>query len=175
MKKRAKLYYVSLFLLISSTVYGQTYTENTSTSGAVNLQGKAAQFSFLSSQVATPVSTPSTSFNNAVYIQQIGEENNVVTNTRSFRSNINILQRGRNNDVALDITSGIIEENIFQSGANNSVIDLSSQGTISHNVAVFQNGRNQNLIMAGNNSISEKMIVNMRGKNQTVLIRNFKK
>ncbi|MEM7086314.1 MAG: hypothetical protein AAF489_09040 [Bacteroidota bacterium] len=175
MKKATELFYASLFLFICGTVHSQTYTEGTSTLGTTNLQGKAAQFSFLSTQVATPETAPSASVNNAIYIQQIGDENNVVANTRSFRSNINILQRGSNNEVGLDITSGVIEENVFQRGANNRFLDLSSKATISHSAAVFQNGTNQNLFMVGNNSISEKMIVNMRGKNQTVLIRNFKR
>lgn len=175
MEKTTKLYYLLLFLLIFNGVYSQTYTEGTSSSGVVNLQGDATQLSFLSTQVAAQKAIPNTSVNNTIYIQQIGEENNVVANTSSFRSNINVLQRGTNNDVTLDISSGIIEENIFQRGTNNRFIDVSSKGTLLHSTAVFQNGRNQNLIMVGNNSISDKMIVNMKGKNQTVLIRNLKR
>ena len=175
MKKATKFYFLTLFLLIGSVLQAQTYTTGANNSGVVNLQSKAAQFSLLSTEAFTTERAPSTSVNNAIYIEQIGDNNNVVAQTRSFRSNINVFQRGNENEVNLDLTSGVISENVIQRGVNNRFIDLNSKATLSHSATVFQTGRNQNLIMAGNNSISEKMIVNMRGKNQTVLIRNFKR
>ncbi|MEM7187381.1 MAG: hypothetical protein AAF466_12045, partial [Bacteroidota bacterium] len=75
----------------------------------------------------------------------------------------------------LNVTAGVIDETVFQNGLNNRFVDLSTSGTLIHRAAVIQNGRNQNLIWYGNNSISENLFVNMRGSNQTVIIRNFKR
>ena len=174
MKKATKFYFITLFLLIGSGMQAQTYTTGANNSGVVNLQSRAAQFSLLSI-AATAERAPSTSVNNAIYIEQIGNNNNVVAETRSLKSTINVFQRGNENEVNLNLTSGVITENVVQRGVNNRFIDLNNKATFSHSATVFQTGRNQNLIMAGNNSISEKMIVNMRGKNQTVFIRNFKR
>ena len=175
MIKATKFYVFTLFFLTISVLQAQTYTNDGTGLGVANLQSKAAQFSFISSTAITPQNVPNASFNNAVYILQIGDENNVVTETRSVRSTINVLQRGNKNEVNLDLTAGVISENIIQQGVSNRFIDLTNKPTLTHSATVFQTGRNQNLIMAGNNSISDKMIVNMRGKNQTVLIRNFKR
>ncbi len=171
MKTIAKTYYTLLFLLASSFMLAQTY----SNTGVDNTQSKAAQLSFLASQT-TPINTAATtSVSNKIYIQQIGNNNSAISNTRSVYSNVNLFQRGSNNDIVLDVTSGLINENVFQNGNNHSFIDLSSKATLFHGATIYQSGSNQNLIWYGTNSISEKMRVTMKGKNQTIIIRNIKR
>jgi len=65
-----------------------------------------------------------------------------------------------------------IDEIVIQRGFSNSFLDLNLNGNFSHKTTAIQIGKNQNLLLAGNNSISQKMIVNMKGKGQTILIRN---
>ncbi|MBZ0327232.1 MAG: hypothetical protein K8F54_06465 [Altibacter sp.] len=176
MKTRRRTYFTTLIvLLISGCIFGQTYTIGNSANGIDNAQSKAAKLSFLSSQVISPNNSNNVSASNSVYILQVGNNNNVVSNTRSNYSDVNLFQRGNNNEVLLDVTALIIDENVLQLGNNNRFIDLSLKGTVLHNAAVLQKGQNQNLIWYGSNSISERMMVTMKGKNQTILIRNIKR
>jgi len=152
----------------------QTYTIGNSPIKTGDLESRAAQLNFLSSQRTAP-SNSRVATNNAIFIQQVGNNNEVVSNTRSLQSNINLIQRGNNNEVGLDITAGIIKENIFQNGSNHKFFDFSSGGSVLHTAAVYQSGRNQNLLWYGNNSISDKLMIRMKGNNQTVIIRNIKR
>ncbi len=174
MKRLRILTYTILFLVASPLMLAQTYAIGNSPIKSGNLQNRAAQISLLTSQKAT-ASNSIAAKTNAIYIQQVGNNNDVISNTRSLYSNINLVQRGSNNEVGLNITAGIINENIFQNGSNHKFFDFSSKGTMLHNAAVYQSGRNQNLLWYGNNSISEKMMIRMKGTNQTVIIRNIKR
>lgn len=154
----------------------QTYTNVNSVSSIKNLRSKASQLNLLfSQQLISPNTIKSVTTSNAIHIQQIGNYNHVASNTGSIISDINIFQIGNKNKVLLNINSVFINENVIQRGYNNKFIDFSLKGTILHRVAVIQKGMNQKLIWYGSNSISKKMTVRMRGKNQTVIIRNFKR
>jgi hypothetical protein len=174
MKRIITLTYTILLLIAGPLMLAQTYAIGNSPIISGNLQNRAAQLNLLTSQKATP-SNSNAAKTNAIYIQQVGNNNDVISNTRSLYSNINLIQRGNNNEVGLNVTAGIINENIFQNGSNHKFFDFSSKGTILHSAAVYQSGRNQNLLWYGDNSISEKMMVRMNGKNQTVIIRNIKR
>lgn len=174
MKKLLNLTYTILFLFASPLMLAQTYAIGNSPIKPGNFQNRAAQLNLLTSQKATPSNSISAK-TNSIYIQQVGNNNDVISNTRSLYSNINLVQRGNNNEVGLNVTAGIINENIFQNGSNHKFFDFSSKGTVLHSAAVYQTGRNQNLLWYGNNSISEKMMIRMKGKNQTVIIRNIKR
>lgn len=111
---------------------------------------------------------------NVTKVEQIGNHNNVYSNTRSNSSEISYTQIGRGNDIYNDASSNRIEENIIQIGANHGFTDINSKNTGFHAADVFQYGENQNLIWLGSpNSISDKMLVSMKGQNQTVIVRNL--
>lgn len=173
MKNIIKISLAILVLLISNCIDAQTYAADNS-STASNLQIKADQFKLFSSQAGSLSNSKNVSATNNIYIQQIGNKNDIVSNTKSVYSDVGLFQKGNNNEILLDITAGAIKENVLQTGINNSVIDLNSKGSLLHTTAVFQKGANQNLIMLGSNSISDNMIISMQGKNQTILIRNIK-
>ena len=165
---------VILVGLISSITFSQTYRIDDSSSPSIaNLQNTTDQLKYFTSQTGSPGNTRNLSTSNNVYVQQIGNGNNVVSNTRAVYSDIGLFQKGNNNEVLLDIKAGVIKENVLQTGVNNSVIDL-NPGSLLHSAAIFQKGANQNLIMLGSNSISDNMIISMQGKNQTILVRNIK-
>ena len=82
------------------------------------------------------------------------------------------MQFGDENKIDLKIKARKIDETVIQLGLSNSFLDLNPNGNYSHKATAIQTGKNQNLILAGNNSISEKMLINMKGKGQTILIRN---
>jgi len=109
---------------------------------------------------------------NSVFIRQIGNNNDIVSNSQAINKNINLYQYGDENKIDLKIKAKKIDEIVIQRGFSNSFLDLNLNGNFSHKATAIQIGKNQNLLLAGNNSISQKMIVNMKGKGQTILIRN---
>lgn len=175
MKNIIKILIVVLVFIVSNYVDAQTYiADNSSSSIISSLQNRADQFKPNTSQTGSLSNTRNISTSNNVYIQQIGNNNEIISNTKSVYSDIGLFQKGNNNEILLDITAGAIKENVVQTGINNSVIDLNTKGSILHTTAVFQKGANQNLIMLGSNSISDNMIISMQGKKQTILVRNIK-
>ncbi|PKA82218.1 hypothetical protein ATE92_0344 [Ulvibacter sp. MAR_2010_11] len=164
-----------LVLLLSNSITAQTYNNGANRTFDPQNRAQAVQLSLLSSQVIAPNNNLSVSAANNIYILQVGNYNNIVSNTHSLKSDINLVQHGNSNEMLLNVTSKIIDEDVIQFGNNNKFIDLSSRATTFHSAAVLQKGTNQNLIWYGSNSISEKMVVTMQGKNQTIFVRNIKR
>ncbi len=174
MKCIIKIAIVFLVGLMSSFTYAQTYRIDDSSAAIIaTLQNKPEQLNSLTSQTGSLSNTRSVTASNNIYIQQVGNNNDVVSSTHSIYSDIGLFQKGNNNEVSLGITAGVIKETLLQTGINNSIIDLNAKGAISHTTAVIQRGANQNLILLGSNSISNNMIISMQGKKQTILIRNI--
>lgn len=112
---------------------------------------------------------------NRVYVQQIGDNNIVNSDVHSNYSAVNILQFGNKNNVEMGVKADVINENVMQLGDRHTFIDDNLGGAALHNANVTQQGLNQTLLISGANSMSENLVVNMRGANQTVLIRNIKR
>ncbi|NND61788.1 MAG: hypothetical protein HKN48_01200 [Flavobacteriaceae bacterium] len=167
--------YVVLFtlLLMVGSLNAQTFVEESAI--GPGLTQKDLQKSLFSAQNLNPQNTLSASENNSIYIQQIGNKNSVFAQTRSIASNMTVLQTGNRNEVALDVDAAFIDESVIQLGSNNSFIDLNGKRSLLHRTGVIQRGRNQNLIMLGSNSISDKLKINMTGQKQTVIVRNIKR
>lgn len=175
MKNIIKISVLLLVFLICNDTYSQTHSiDNSSSPIIAKIQNNPDQFKHITSQTGSLSNSKNISTSNNVYIQQIGNKNDIISNTRSLYSDISLLQKGNNNEILLDITAGKINENVLQTGVNNSVVDLNAKGSILHSTAVLQKGANQNLIMLGSNSISDNMIILMQGKRQTILVRNIK-
>lgn len=151
-------------------------TPNVANSGKSldNIMSRTEQLTILTSQMR-PGDSRNLSLANNVYIVQIGNYNKVTSNTRSRNSNINLYQRGNNNNVFLSVAARTIDESVIQRGYNNSFINLSLNKVNFHQARVIQIGRNQKLLWVGSNSISEKLMVRMKGNNQRVIIRNLKR
>jgi len=171
MKILASSYYLILLLLVTSLVHAQTYSDVNLPTDLNNAHKKTSQIGLLSPQITNKIGNNSK--NNGIYIQQIGNKNNIVSYTRSISSDVNLFQRGNKNDITVNLTAISINENVLQMGYNNKYLNLGSRTRL-QSTSVIQKGRNQNLLMLGSNSISEKMVVRMRGKKQTVFIRNLK-
>lgn len=169
MRKLNILITILAFLMFMNTGNAQTYKVDTKTSFE-KAQNNSFQHNFITSQNALIVSSE----NNVVRIQQIGNYNNVLSNTHSNSSDIAYTQIGNNNDVFNNASSNRIEENVVQIGDNHAFIDLNNVSSQFHSAKVYQYGSNQNLIwLGGENSISDKMIVSMKGQSQTIIVRNL--
>ena len=170
MKTIFKILIVALIFISSNILAAQTFEtlEDNELSG---FNTQASEENFLLNQSAANLN--STSSNNAIFIAQIGDNNDAVSVTGSTQSNINIIQNGNDNLTVLDINSTKIVETVIQNGDNNSVFDYSPFKTDLKNTTINQTGNNQNLTMFGSNSLSEKIKVSMQGQDQSIIIRNF--
>lgn len=162
---------ISVFIIASfvSSGVAQTYTAEKMNSEEIELiQNRYLHYMNAQKNTLNSISA------NATRIQQIGDQNNIYSNTRSNSSEISYTQIGRSNDIYNDASSNRIEENVLQVGANHNFTDINSNNSRFHAADVIQYGKNQNLIWLGSqNSISEKMLVSMKGQNQTVIVRNL--
>ena len=167
-------YFLFIFLLTGQIAFAQTPNVANSGKSLDNIMSRTEQLTILPSQM-TPIDSRNMSLANNVYIVQIGNYNKVTSNTRSRNSNINLYQRVNNNNVLLSVMARTIDESVIQRGYNHSFINLGLNKVNFHRAKAVQIGRNQKLLWVGSNSISEKLIVRMKGNNQRVIIRNIKR
>ena len=164
MKIPVKIFQLLILLFFSNIIFAQNSDD---------LLAKSNK-EFLNKKNLNSVITNNNNFSsyNSVFIRQIGNNNDIVSNSQAINKNINLYQYGDENKIDLKIKAKKIDEIVIQRGFSNSFLDLNLNGNFSHKTTAIQIGKNQNLLLAGNNSISQKMIVNMKGKGQTILIRN---
>ena len=109
---------------------------------------------------------------NAVFIQQIGENNQARTTINSSNSNVNLNQNGSDNFIFLDKTANQINQFVSQQGSNNNVIDFNLSTNSSINSNFTQTGNNLNIVNIGANSISKDLTINQSGNSGSVIILN---
>lgn len=110
--------------------------------------------------------------NNIIFIQQVGNNNQVDSSITSNVSNVTLTQDGRDNYIFIDKTASEINQFVSQQGNNNEVYDFnfSSENPLNNNFS--QSGNNLNLINIGANSISKEITVKQSGNSGTVIILN---
>lgn len=113
-----------------------------------------------------------TTAQNAVFIQQIGDNNQARTTINSSNSNVNLNQNGSDNFIFLDKTANQINQFVLQQGSNNNVIDFNLSTNSSINSNFTQTGNNLNIINIGANSISKDLTINQSGNAGSVIILN---
>ena len=172
MKNKSAFWVLILILIYGNVAIAQTYKADKSDTTIKNFTEKNAENNFLAANVVSE-NNPVYIDENAIFIQQIGNDNSVKANTKSSFSNIELSQKGDQNSIYLDITAKTIEEKIIQHGDNNYFLDFSPYGVNLHSAEVVQQGSNQNITVFGGNAISEKIKINMQGDSKTVIVRNF--
>lgn len=110
---------------------------------------------------------------NAVFIQQIGINNVILSNINAESSDIKIIQNGDDNSIEINEYSRDISKIITQTGNNNAVIDFSFNPDISTNLELIQEGNNLIFERFGNNELSKNLKFRMSGDARTVIIRSF--
>lgn len=113
--------------------------------------------------------------NNSVLIQQIGVANTSVAEISSQQGQIALVQLGARNEVNFHMKAKKIKGLVLQKGIDNKVFNVAPNPRETMKTVVLQRGYNQNLLMLCGNSMSENMTIRMRGKNQTVVVRNIKR
>lgn len=126
-----------------------------------------SKFSTLENNNAASITTQ-----NAVFIQQIGDNNQARTTINSSNSNVNLNQNGSDNFIFLDKTANQINQFVSQQGSNNNVIDFNLSTNSSINSNFTQTGNNLNIVNIGANSISKDLTINQSGNSGSVIILN---
>ncbi|QIE60537.1 hypothetical protein G5B37_13475 [Rasiella rasia] len=162
--------HISLILCLSLLGCTSVLSQNkTSVSAFIN------QTPALNSDVTSGVSSnKNVSLSKTVQIQQVGQNNSVNTNIVSVINKTDILQFGEKNDIFQGIIAGKVKNTIVQSGYDNNIVHVNTTKSRAHTATVIQYGLRQNLVWIGDNSISQNMVIRMKGKKQTVLVRNRK-
>ena len=110
---------------------------------------------------------------NAVFIQQIGTSNIVLSTIIAESSDIKITQKGDQNLVEINESAREIEKSIIQTGNNNSVTDFSFNPDISTNLELIQEGNNLIFERFGSNELSKNLKFKMSGDARTIIVRSF--
>lgn len=169
MNNLIKISVVSIVWFMACATYGQTYKDKDN-KALEDIQSKTSLLNVVAAQNNQLVGV-----NNVTRVQQVGNYNSAFAVTNSNYSYIDVNQFGNRNDVNMVVAANKISEDVLQIGNNHSFTDLSISRSDIHAANVLQFGANQNLIwLGGQNSMSDKMMVTMKGKNQTVIIRNLK-
>ena len=130
----------------------------------------------LDAQVGLSVLIPTeqTPANTGIFIQQIGSNNRSAIQTFSEQSDVNLQQFGNNNIMGLNLSARSIIYNALQQGNGNRLLEFNADviGKELIQRDIQQLGNDQNLIIHGNNSLSDRLQVRMSNSGQSLIIRN---
>jgi len=169
MKKQPFIIALLLFTLgtITSSL-AQNYERPTSKEQEANLNELNAGVAIFQAPTTNNLSLNG----NSVFIDQLGSNNDITLFNEANSSRITIQQQGFNNNIFTEVIANSIEQQVLQIGNNHSYLDFTNTvGT--HNISLTQEGQNQNLVVHGENSLSEGMSIQMQGQSQSIIIRNF--
>ena len=109
---------------------------------------------------------------NTTLIYQIGNNNNSEIHSVNEQSLFTVYQNGDNNDSFITRNGTNIDESIYQIGNSNTFYDYSVLPSNDINLNFNQTGNNLSIYNSGANSISNSMIINQTGSDQTIIILN---
>lgn len=112
--------------------------------------------------------------NTGIFITQIGANNQGYVQTFSQQSDLSLEQSGNDNFMGLNLRAQNIIYNAFQRGNGNILLEFNSgfAGKELIQRDIGQLGNNQNLIIHGSNSLSDRLQVRMSEGGQSLIIRN---
>ncbi|WP_289045835.1 hypothetical protein [uncultured Olleya sp.] len=162
---------VVFVLFFFTNTSAQTFQSTEDVNNISSFDTQSSQDNFLLNQSSNFINTIAS--DNSVFITQIGDDNDLISKTIATESDISIIQSGNQNQTILDLNSVKLTETILQNGNNNTILDYSPFKSDDRHAIINQKGNNQNLIMTGSNSLSEKIKISMKGQDQSIIIRNF--
>jgi hypothetical protein len=107
---------------------------------------------------------------NLIFIQQIGENNKVYSQTQSQNSRINLYQYGNSNNVNINANAPSIDAFVIQNGNNNYVQDNVYYSNVQVKLNAIQNGDNLTINRLGANSLSNKLQLVQEGSFKTITV-----
>lgn len=173
-KKTKFIYLLVLCFLVTQLSLGQTYSsEEESNNEAVTLNGTNVSEGVFNSFFDTnTASTPVQG--SAVFLTQIGEDNQARVRVSAQASDINILQNGNDNDVNLEYQVKSVFTDLQQNGNNNYILDYSIETNQEISLDLKQNGDNLTFERFGTNEISKNIKFTQTTASPIIIIRSFK-
>ena len=107
---------------------------------------------------------------NAVFIEQIGNFNQVISQTQSQTSNLEFIQNGDFNNITLDVNAPDVNARVIQNGDNNTVLDYIYYSNLDVKLNAVQNGNNLTINRVGVNSLSNKLQLVQEGSFKTITV-----
>ena len=107
---------------------------------------------------------------NAVIIQQIGDNNRVYSQTQSQSSKLELIQNGDFNNIQLEVNAPSINARIIQNGNNNAVLDNIYYTNLDVKLNAIQSGDNLTINRLGVNSLSNKLQLIQEGSSKTITV-----
>ena len=169
MKRYICLLSVFFFSIIS--VIAQNDNSNSDT--VLSIDNQMILLSQINGENLKRENSINTSNSNSIFIQQIGQRNDVVANVNADRSTIVLVQNGNNNVIDIDETSFEIQKTISQNGQNNVVLDYSFDPKSSTSLELMQEGDNLYFERFGTNELSNSLKFKMTGNARSIIIRSF--
>ena len=158
--------YLLLTFFISYTAFSQGEI-------ATNFSTENERFNVLSTmefnQQANLSSSP-VNQRNTVFIQQIGNNNRVYSQTQSQASRINLYQNGDFNRVEINADAPSLDTFVIQNGNNNYVLDNVYYSNLEVKLNAIQNGNNLSINRIGVNSLSNKLQLVQEGSFKTITV-----
>ena len=107
---------------------------------------------------------------NSIFIQQIGDNNKVYSQTQSQNSRINLYQNGNSNNVDINANAPSINAFVIQNGNNNYIQDNVYYSNVQVKLNAIQNGDNLTINRLGVNSLSNKLQLVQEGSFKTITV-----
>ncbi|WP_108803345.1 hypothetical protein [Aquimarina sp. Aq107] len=171
MKKYFTFYIIALGLFLCGNSYAQN--SESQDESLVESQERFIRLDQLQNNTTLLVARENMANNSAVFIQQIGNGNQVFTNVTAQALDVRLSQNGEQNLIEIDEASREIEKLITQNGNNNRVIDFSFNSNISTSLELIQEGDNLSFERFGSNELSNNLKFRMTGNARTIIVRSF--
>ena len=166
----------TIFLLFiyffSCATFSQQGSEAYLNSSSINSENE--RLNVLSNMEFNQLNLVNSGFNlnqeNTVFIQQIGNNNRVFSQTQTESSRINLLQNGDFNNIEINGSAPSIDAFVIQNGNNNNVLDNIYYSNLEVNLNAIQNGDNLTINRIGVNSLSNKLQLVQEGSFKTITV-----
>lgn len=170
-----KTIFIQALVFFISFTFSMAYAQDIKDEGQLSVtdQDKFITLSQVNNLLSAAESSSLSNGVNAVFIQQIGTSNVVLSTIIAESSDIKIIQKGDQNLVEINESAREIEKSIIQTGNNNSVTDFSFNPDISTNLELIQEGNNLIFERFGSNELSKNLKFKMSGDARTIIVRSF--
>lgn len=112
--------------------------------------------------------------NNEVFINQIGDRNQVYTSVRTQENKSVYIQNGNFNNIYSNVSAKTFASSIVQSGDGHKAFNFVRSPGEEVSLELNQQGSSHHFEQFGSNSIGNKMKFQMSGDSRSLIIRNFK-
>lgn len=168
-----KRYFCLLSVFFFSVISVIAQNDNSNPDTVLSVDNQMILLSQINIENPNRDTSMNSSTSNSIFIQQVGQRNDINANVNANRSNIVLVQNGNNNVIEIDETSFEIQKTISQNGQNNVVLDYSFDPKSSTSLELMQEGDNLYFERFGTNELSNSLKFKMTGNARSIIIRSF--